>query len=162
MSLYEYRAPLLQVAAVLFCLPALAAEPVRYTGIVVSVTDGDSMRVRVPAFAATPWAVVSVRVAGIDTPEPLKSQAKCMDEVALGKAASAYAKTLAHPGDPVTIIFRGLDKYSRIDGDVLLPDGRDFGSLMLTSGNAFPYDGKTKRSYCKKDAGTTVRHTAGT
>lgn len=138
------------LAVALLSTAAYAAEPVRYTGTVVSVTDGDSLRVRVPAFAATPWAVVAVRVAGIDTPEVRRPPAKCAAEVARGKAASAYAKGLVHAGDAVTIVFRGLDKYARIDGDLVLGDGRDFGGLMLASGHAVPYTGGVKSGFCAR------------
>lgn len=136
------------LAGALLIMPAIAAEPARYTGTVASVTDGDSLKVRVPAFAATPWAVVAVRVAGIDTPEVRQPPAKCAAEVVRGKAASAYAKTLLHVGDPVVIVFKSLDKYNRLDGDLLLSDGRSYGTLMLASGLAVPYSGGTKSSFC--------------
>jgi micrococcal nuclease len=117
---------------------------------VVRVVDGDSVVVEVPAWAATPFETVAVRIAGIDTPESRKPPAKCVSEVKLGKAASAFAKTLAKPGDKVTLIYRGLDKYARIDGDLTLADGRNWATVMLTGGYATAYNGKTKQSWCAK------------
>ena len=143
---------ILVVAAVLVavCLatPARAADLPRYAGTVVRVVHGDSVVVSVAAWASTPFDPISVRIAGIDTPESRKPPAKCVKEVALGKAASAYAKTLVKPGDAVTIGYRGRDKFMRIDADLTMPDGRDFATVMLASGKAFPYAGGTKRRYC--------------
>ena len=137
--------------AALLAMPARVADPPRYAGTVVRVVDGNSVIVSVAARASTPFDPISVRMAGIDTPESRKPPAKCKVEVALGKAASAYAKELLHPGDAMTITLRGIDKFDgRIDADILMPDGRDFATVMLASCKAFPYAGKTKRSYCQR------------
>ena len=121
-----------------------------YQATVVRVVDGDSVIVSVPAWAATPFETISVRVAGIDTPESRKPPAKCVAEVALGKAASAYAKELVKPGAAVVVTYRRLDKYARVDGGLTLPDGRDWATVMLGNGMARPYDGGTKSSWCRK------------
>ena len=95
-----------------------------YPATVVKVVDGDSVIVDVPAWAETPFHRMSIRVVGIDTPEKRRPPAKCAAEVRLGLAASAYARTLA------------------------LPDGRDWGALMIAGGYARPYDGGRKSSWC--------------
>lgn len=137
----------LTLACVLACLsvPAWAQS---YPATLVRVVDGDSAIVNVPAWAGTPFATMSVRISGIDTPESRKPPAKCAAEVDLGKAASAFAKTLVKPGDAVTLTYRGRDKYSRVDGAITLPDGRDWATVMLKSGHAKPYGGGTKESWC--------------
>ena len=127
-----------------------AAPGQTYPATVVRVVDGDSVVVTIPAWAATPFETISVRIAGIDTPESRKPPAKCAAEVALGKAASAFAKGLAQPGAAVVVTYRGLDKYSRIDGALKLPDGRDWATVMLGNGMARPYDGGTKSSWCRR------------
>ena len=134
--------------AACLAMPARAADLPTYAGTVVRVVDGDSVIVAVAAWANTPFDPISVRLDGIDTPESRKPPAKCKVEVALGKAASAYANLLLKPGDAVTLVYRRLDKYARVDGDLIMPDGRSFGSVMLASGKAFPYAGGTKRRYC--------------
>ena len=130
--------------------PAFADQT--YPATVVSVVDGDTVTVTVPAWAATPFARMKVRIAGIDTPESRKPLAKCKAEIALGKVAFAFGKTLAGPGDPVTLTYRGLDKYARIDGALTLADGRDWAAVMLSAGHAQPYAGKTKPRWCKRSA----------
>lgn len=120
-----------------------------YPATVVKVEDGDTVKVTVPAFANTPFQTLSVRIMGIDTPESSKAHAKCADEITAGKTASQYAKTLVRPGDKVMIGYVGLDKYGgRILGYITLPDGRDWSTIMLASGQALPYDGKTKANWC--------------
>lgn len=147
--------------AVLLLIAATApASSQTYQATVVRVVDGDSVIVSVPAWAATPFGTMSVRISGIDTPESRKPPAKCKAEVALGKAASAYAKTLVQPGAPVVLTLKGWDKYFRLDGALTLPDGRDWGSVMLVGGYAAPYDGGKKRSWCRKAPKPPVQPTS--
>lgn len=76
---------------------------------------------------------LALRVFGINAPE-LSTDA--------GKVALAYAQTLLKPGDICKVTSHGWDKYGgRFDGDVTLPDGRDFGALMISSGNAVVFNG---------------------
>lgn len=141
------RIVLVALAAASLCLPASAA-PRRFEAVVMSIMDGDTIKVRVPAWEGSPFSPINVRIAGIDTPESRKQSAKCPGEIALGKAATVYAKTLLHPDEPVTIAYAGLDKYARIDGDLISADGSSFAARMLSSGKAAAYDGKKKRSWC--------------
>lgn len=121
------------------------------TAQVDHVVDGDTLVVRVPAWAGTPVEVVSVRISGIDAPEREKPPGKCRAEVVLGKAAAVFAKTLTKPGDTVTLTYRGHDKYFRIDADVGLPDGRDWATVLLSSGNARAWSGAgAKPNWCAK------------
>jgi endonuclease YncB( thermonuclease family) len=60
------------------------------------------------------------------------------DEVAKGKAAIVFAKTLLTPGRRVTIIQRGADKYGRLLADVLLDEAGtavDYAELMILAGH---------------------------
>ena len=134
--------------AVLSYLAADAAGSNAYNATVVKVTDGDTIRVLVPAWRETPFGNVSIRIAGIDTPETRRNQAKCPKEVLFGKSATAFARTLLKPGDSVRLVRRGNDKFMRIDGDITLPDGRDFGQTMLSAGYAKPYNGRGKPEWC--------------
>jgi endonuclease YncB( thermonuclease family) len=126
------------------------AEPIRVDAVVLKVIDGDTLGVDVPAWAGTPFHEWSVRIAEIDTPEKARPPAKCRSEVALGQAASAFAKTLLKAGDRVVLVYTGHDKYFRLDGRVILPDGRDFAATMIAAGCAAPYDGGKKRSWCQR------------
>jgi endonuclease YncB( thermonuclease family) len=76
--------------------------------------------------------MLSCRVHAINAPE-LDTQA--------GKDALAYAQTLLLPGDECLVLSWGWDKYGgRFDGSITLPDGSDFGALMVDSGHAVAYD----------------------
>lgn len=71
---------------------------------------------------------LSCRVFGINAPEL---------NTAAGKTALAYAQQICPPGTKVTVTSHGWDKYGgRFDGTITLPDGSDFATKMLDSGNA--------------------------
>jgi micrococcal nuclease len=124
--------------------------PAVLVAIALSVTDGDTVRVRVPDWSGTPFGTISVRVLGIDAPESTKALAKCDRELALGLQAKSYAKQLILPNSRLTFVYSHPDKYGgRVLGTLQLPDGRDFGTVMIGAGLAQPYDGKKKGSWCK-------------
>lgn len=124
--------------------------PAILVAIALSVTDGDTVRVRIPDWSGTPFGVISVRVLGIDTPESQKAFAKCDRELALGQTAKNYAKQLIPPNSRLSFVYRGNDKYGgRVLGSIQLPDGRDYATVMLSAGLARPYDGKKKASWCR-------------
>lgn len=139
------------LALALSLLSVTAAPAQRsFDAMVVEVTDGDTVRVMVPAFAAVPVGSWSLRVAGIDTPERRMPPAKCALEVRRGLAASTYAHALLKPGDRIGFTWLGPDKYFRIVAAITLPDGRDFGTAMIGAGLAAPYEGGTKRNWCRR------------
>lgn len=56
-----------------------------------------------------------------------------------GPEAAAYARSLCPAGTRVRVTSMSWDKYGgRFDGTITLPDGRDFGALMIASGYAVP------------------------
>lgn len=75
-----------------------------------------------------------IRIADINAPE-LSTQE--------GVTAAQFAQTLAKPGDTVTLTSPGPagshDNYGRILAHVTLPDGRDWGSVMVQAGHAVPF-----------------------
>lgn len=135
-------------ALVAMTISAAAQTPSFYFGTIVSVTDGDTVRVRIPAWRRTPFTVIGVRVRGIDTPESLVQFAKCAGEIELGKAATAYARSFARPGDRVRLYVSSVDKFFRVDAGVKLRDGRDWSALMIDGGYAVPYSGGRKHNWC--------------
>jgi endonuclease YncB( thermonuclease family) len=109
-----------------------------YPALVVDVHDGDTVHLNVDlGFAQFVEAhdldgkpLMSCRVYGINAPEL---------STAAGKAALSYAQTLLKPGDRVTVLSHGWDKYGgRFDGTITLADGTDFATLMLAAGQAVP------------------------
>lgn len=102
-----------------------------YPATIVSIHDGDTVTCDLDMGMHT-HHIGPVRIAGIDAPE--------LATIA-GKAARDYAATLLPPGLKVVVTSQQLDKYGRVLGAIALPDGRDFGQMMLESRHARPYDG---------------------
>lgn len=119
-----------------------------YSAVVVRVVDGDTVDVRVKAWANTPFEVMGLRVNGIDTPESMAQFAHCPKELALGLAAKAFAKTLTKPGDRIRFVYLGHDKYFRIDATVYVPPRRSWANIMLRNGMARVYSGGAKSDWC--------------
>ena len=100
---------------------------------VLSVIDGDTFSVSVGGQKET------IRVLGINTPETKYSSrgAECY-----GAEASEYAKLLL-TGTQVLLTNDSSqdtrDKYNRLLAYVELPDGRDFGQVMIADGYAYEY-----------------------
>jgi micrococcal nuclease len=103
-----------------------------YPALVADVHDGDTLTVVLDlgfniAFRS------ALRCYGINSPELATPE---------GKTALAFALTLVKPGDTVTVVSHGWDKYGgRFDGTLGLADGRDFGAVMVAAGQAKPYFG---------------------
>jgi endonuclease YncB( thermonuclease family) len=107
-----------------------------YPGVVRDLHDGDTIHIdldlgfgiQLDSHDLDGKPVNSCRVFGINAPE--------LSTVA-GKAALAYGQTLLKPGDHVTVISHGWDKYGgRFDGEVFLADSTSYGALMLNAGQA--------------------------
>jgi endonuclease YncB( thermonuclease family) len=110
--------------ALLTCACAAPAAPRSFEGVVTSVSDGDTVRVR----PVTGGAPVAVRLEGIDAPElcqPYGAQAR-----------DALANQLLR--QPVTVHSRRRDDYDRVLGHVQL-QGSDVGAWMVERGHAWSY-----------------------
>ncbi|HSL05229.1 MAG TPA: thermonuclease family protein [Nitrospiraceae bacterium] len=89
-----------------------------FSGLVVSVLDGDTLEVLNGHHADR------IRLSGIDCPE--KGQA-------YGKRAKQAASALTF-GKDVTVQTHGHDKYKRILGDVILPEGMYLNQELVKQG----------------------------
>src|SRR5262249_4765037 len=98
-----------------------AARVEEFKGRVVGVTDGDTIAVLRDDHATT------VRLVGIDAPE--KGQA-------YGQRAKQFAASLAF-GQTVTVRASGRDRYGRLLGEVILPDGRSLNQELVRAGFAW-------------------------
>lgn len=108
------------------------------TAYVEKVVDGDTLTVRVDGQR------VKIRVLGIDCPEShanekcardgREGRRGCREQVPLGRqAAQRAAQLLKHR----TVTLEGptkTDLYERTLAYVRLPDGRDFGAVMIAEG----------------------------
>ncbi|MDA7583894.1 thermonuclease family protein [Luminiphilus sp.] len=98
------------------------------TGKVVSVSDGDTLRVLVED------QQIKIRLGGIDAPE---------SDQPFGQASKRYlAKAVA--GQTVVVEFEKKDRYGRVIGKVLL-DGTDMNLRQVKAGYAWWYE------YYKRD-----------
>ena len=118
-----------------------------YVATVISATDGDTVKLRTP-WVDTPFAIMSIRINGVDTPESRYPLAKCREELEAGKQATAFARAAMPPGTVIRFGLTGHDKYGRLLGPVILPDGADYGSALIGQGLARPYNGGKKSSWC--------------
>lgn len=99
-----------------------------YPGTVISQHDGDTVLIELDQGFGQYNRGLNCRVYGINAPE-LKTQQ--------GKEALAFAQTLLHVGDKVTVMSYGWDKFGgRYDGSITLADGRDYAQVMVDSGHA--------------------------
>jgi micrococcal nuclease len=114
--------------AILLPLPALAEE---FTGKVVGITDGDTIKV------LRNGEEVKIRIEGIDCPErhqAFENKAKqATSDLAFGKTLIVQAK--------------GMDRYQRTLADIILPDGTNLNRELVRSGFAWWY-----RKYSKDES----------
>lgn len=97
---------------------ASETDAAEFTGHVVGVTDGDSLRVMHNGRAEP------VRLVGIDCPE--KGQA-------FGKRAKQATAALAFDRD-VIVLSVGKDRYRRTLATIVLPDGRNLNHELVRDG----------------------------
>ena len=97
-----------------------AADPQSFTGKVVGVSDGDTISV------IREGRAVKVRLHGIDCPE--KGQP-------YGTKAKQYTSEMAF-GKEVTVRIKDTDRYNRIVGEVILPDGLSLNKELVFVGLA--------------------------
>lgn len=109
------------VAVLISCGPT--AGGAEFEGKVVGVADGDTLVV------LDGTTQVRVRLHGIDCPE--RGQA-------FGAAARRLTSSLAF-GKRVTVRERGKDRYGRVLGEVVLPDGRSLDRELVAAGMAWHY-----------------------
>jgi len=113
---------------------------------VVSVYDGDTIKVNINELHPIVGEKISVRINGVDTPE---IKGKCAQERELAKLARAYVTEKLKGAKHIEIRNIQRGKYFRLVADVYA-DERDLGELLLQAKLAVPYDGKgPKYNWCK-------------
>ena len=121
----------LTLASALFVSLVASTLAADFSGLLVSVPDGDTIEVlhnnRAERFCLN----------GIDCPE---------EGQAYGKKAKQAASALVF-GKQVTLQTFGKDKYGRTISDVLLPDGTNVNHELVKEGRCWWY-----RKYARKDA----------
>lgn len=96
---------------------------------VIKVPDGDTITVEYSGGTAR------VRIFAIDSPETKQNY---------GREAGDLARSLLM-GATVELRVQTKDRYQRLVAEVVLPDGRDYGRIMLAEGAAWHYKAYDKR-----------------
>ncbi len=110
------------------------------------VFDGDTFAAYVAVASGTD-VVARVRLANVDTPE---MNGKCETEIKRAHMARERLMNLAPRGTVVELRNIKDDKYpGRIDANVILPDGRDVGNILIKEKHGRPYSGGRRASWCE-------------
>ena len=114
-----------------------------FLALVLSVTDGDTFKARVPVWDGVE-IVTAVRLTGIDTPE-LKG--KCPAEKALALKAKARLAELLTGNVIISEI--KPDKFAgRVDA-IVTANGQDVAGILVADGLARQYTGGARGSWCQ-------------
>lgn len=111
---------------------------------VISVYDGDTVRVSIKNYPAIIGENIAIRVNGIDTPE---IRGKCPSEKALAIKARDLARLMLNNAKVIELHNISRGKYFRIVADVLI-DGVNLGDILLDAKLARRYSGKKKKGWC--------------
>lgn len=104
-----------------------------FKATVTDVHDGDTITALLDLGFGIELSM-HLRIFGINAPE-LSTPA--------GKDALGYALTLVKPGDAITVVSEGWDKFGgRADATVTLADGSDFAVRMIAAGKASAWNGQ--------------------
>lgn len=116
-----------------------------YSWPVLSVLDGDSLKVNLPGLPDE-LNPITVRIRGIDAPEA-GSKANCSFEADLAIRATELLEALLRGGTPVFSAVEP-DKYFRIVATVTV-NGENVGDRLIAAHLARAYDGQGARaSWC--------------
>lgn len=111
------------------------------------IFDGDTFSAGVN-IAPDIVIAVRVRLINVDTPE---MNGACADEIRRANIAKNRLEDLLPVGEIVDLQNVKDDKYlGRIDANVILPDGRDVGDVLVAEGLARPYNGGKRKPWCGK------------
>ena len=114
--------------------------------VVKYVVDGDTFSAVAHVDKNTD-ANVRVRLINVDTPE---MHGECDSEIRRANVARERLMQLIPRGTVVELKNIRDDKYiGRIDANVILPDGRDVGRVLINEKHGRAYSGGKRKSWCK-------------
>jgi endonuclease YncB( thermonuclease family) len=128
----------------LFLLAVVAAAHILaqdFTGKVVGITDGDTIRV------LHNGAAERIRLWGIDCPETKQ---------AFGTRAKQFTGDLAF-GQTVIVRVKDIDRYKRTVAEIVLPDGRNLNREIVRAGFAWWYQQYAKHDTALRDLENEAR-----
>lgn len=111
---------------------------------IVSIYDGDTFTVNIADWPSIIGQRMSVRIAGIDTPE---MRGRCEGEKHKARQAKQFTVAALRNANLVELRNLKRDKYFRLLSDVYV-DGENLAQQLLSQGFAVPYSGYTKINWC--------------
>ncbi|MBO9666805.1 MAG: thermonuclease family protein [Bdellovibrio sp.] len=142
---------------VLILLSPLSALAASLTGQVLSVHDGDTLTIQVPAENMK----YKVRLLGVDTPE-VDFFGHSQGEIA--EKARDFVASLAPVGSTITVVFddNGMDKHGRVLGRILVGD-IEINREVLKAGLGymyfiFPFDKRVSSTYSEDAESAVANH----
>jgi micrococcal nuclease len=106
--------------------------------------DGDTCTVNIDHLPDIFGARLSIRLAGLDTPE---LHGKCAKETHLALQAKRFTTSMLSNAKVIGLTDIHRDKYFRVLATVMA-DGVDVNHTLILKGYARLYDGGTKRGWC--------------
>lgn len=129
-----------------FSAPFLApAHAETRTAFVLSVYDGDSIRVQIPGWPNIVGQNMPVRILGIDTPE---LRGKCAEEKARARAARDRLRAILPKGRRIELRQIDRGKYFRLLAEIWIED-QNIGQGLVTQGLAAAYQGGPRPVWCQ-------------
>lgn len=137
-----------------YLLPAQAPVHATYPDALTTVGpatihgcyDGDTCTISIPTLPSLFGDRLSLRLAGIDTPE---MKGKCDQEKMLALQAKAFLTQHLEQAQDIQIELVARDKYFRVLA-LIVADGLDLADEMVKAGLANAYGGGTKQRWCPK------------
>ena len=111
---------------------------------VISVYDGDTIRINIDSFPDIIGKNIRVRLKGIDAPE---IKGKCQKEIDLAVMARDYLRNAINKSNQIELRNIERGKYFRIVGELYI-NGENISSDLIKSKLAYYYNGGKKRSWC--------------
>jgi len=111
---------------------------------VISIYDGDTLRVNIDSFPDIVGKNIRIRIKGIDAPE---IKGKCQKEINLAIIARDYLRNAINKSNQIELRNIERGKYFRIVGELYI-DGENISKGLIKEKLAYIYQGGKKRSWC--------------
>ena len=111
---------------------------------VISVYDGDTIRVDIGSFPDIIGKNIRIRLKGIDAPE---IKGKCQKEIDLAIMARDYLRNAINQSSQIELRNIQRGKYFRIVGELYV-NGENMSNNLIRRKLAYHYNGGKKRSWC--------------
>ena len=110
---------------------------------VISIYDGDTLRVNIDSFPDIVGKNIRIRIKGIDAPE---IKGKCQKEIDLAVMARDYLRNAINKSNQIELRNIERGKYFRIVGELYI-DGENISNNLIKRKLAYHYNGGG-RSWC--------------